>query len=73
MKHPPARSWNSQWFVPTGEQQQVLQSSAPALIISALAGTGLPELRALLASIVLERVAGGEPSGEDAPSDDPAP
>ena len=40
MTHSPARSWNSQWFVPTGEQQQVLQSSAPALIISALAGTG---------------------------------
>ncbi len=40
MTHPPARSWNSQWFVPTGEQQQVLQSSAPAIIISALAGTG---------------------------------
>ncbi|RQO83148.1 UvrD-helicase domain-containing protein [Acidovorax sp. FJL06] len=36
----PARGWNSQWFVPTGEQQQVLQSPATALIISALAGTG---------------------------------
>lgn len=40
MTHPPARSWNSQWFVPTGEQQQVLQSNAPAIVISALAGTG---------------------------------
>jgi GTP-binding protein HflX len=47
--------------------------SVPRIFVSALAGTGLPELRALLASIVLERVAGGEPSGEDAPSDDPAP
>lgn len=36
----PARGWNSQWFVPTGEQQQVLDSKAPATIISALAGTG---------------------------------
>lgn len=36
----PAKGWNSQWFVPTGEQQQVLQSPATALIISALAGTG---------------------------------
>ncbi|WP_373270140.1 GTPase HflX [Hydrogenophaga sp. H7] len=47
--------------------------SVPRIFVSALAGTGLPELRALLASIVLERVAGGEPFGADAPSDDPAP
>ena len=36
----PAKNWNSQWFAPTGEQQQVLQSRASAIIISALAGTG---------------------------------
>ena len=36
----PAKNWNSQWFAPTGEQQQVLQSKASAIIISALAGTG---------------------------------
>jgi GTP-binding protein HflX len=47
--------------------------SVPRIFVSALAGTGLPELRALLASIVLERVAAGESSGEDVPSDDPAP
>ena len=35
-----AKNWNSQWFTPTGEQQQVLQSKASAIIISALAGTG---------------------------------
>ena len=40
MTSPPPRRWNSQWFVPTGEQQRVLQSKASALIISALAGTG---------------------------------
>ncbi len=43
--------------------------SVPRIFVSALAGTGLPELRALLASIVLERAAGGE----EAPSDDPVP
>lgn len=43
--------------------------SVPRIFVSALAGTGLPELRALLASIVLERAAGGE----EAPSDDPEP
>lgn len=47
--------------------------SVPRIFVSALAGTGLPELRALLASIVLECVAAGESSGEDVPSDDPAP
>ncbi|WP_066257487.1 GTPase HflX [Hydrogenophaga flava] len=47
--------------------------SVPRIFVSALAGTGLPELRALLASIVLERAGDGEPSGEDAPSNDPAP
>jgi GTP-binding protein HflX len=47
--------------------------SVPRIFVSALAGTGLPELRALLASIVLERVAGSEPSGEDVPFDDLAP
>ncbi|WP_449272016.1 GTPase HflX [Hydrogenophaga luteola] len=47
--------------------------SVPRIFVSALAGTGLPELRALLASIVLERVAGGESPAEDVPSDDPAP
>lgn len=47
--------------------------SVPRIFVSALAGTGLPELRALLASIVLEHVAAGESSGEDVPSDDPAP
>jgi len=35
-----ARSWSHQWLLPTGEQQQVLQSKAAAIIISALAGTG---------------------------------
>lgn len=43
--------------------------SVPRIFVSALAGTGLPELRALLASIVLERAAGGE----EAPSDDSVP
>lgn len=47
--------------------------SVPRIFVSALTGTGLPELRALLASIVLERVAGLESRGEDVPSDDPAP
>ena len=47
--------------------------SVPRIFVSALTGTGLPELRAFLASIVLERVAGSEPFGADAPSDDPAP
>lgn len=47
--------------------------SVPRIFVSALTGTGLPELRALLASIVLERVAGLASRGEDVPSDDPAP
>lgn len=47
--------------------------SVPRIFVSALSGTGLLELRALLASVVLERVAGLESRGEDVPSDDPAP
>lgn len=47
--------------------------SVPRIFVSALAGTGLPELRALLASIVLERVPAGESSEGDFPPGDPAP
>ncbi|MDQ7746489.1 GTPase HflX [Hydrogenophaga pseudoflava] len=47
--------------------------SVPRIFVSALAGTGLPELRALLASIVLERVPAGESREGDFPPGDPAP
>lgn len=45
--------------------------SVPRIFVSALAGTGLPELRALLASMVLERLPAGEPGEGDFPSGDP--
>lgn len=36
----PPRSWTHQYIAPTDEQQQVLRSTASAIIVSALAGTG---------------------------------
>lgn len=52
----PARSWRSQWFTPTGEQQQVLQSKASAVIISALAGTGKTTTLCMKACHLLTRM-----------------
>ena len=36
----PSRSWNNTWITPTPEQQAVLESTAQAIVIQALAGTG---------------------------------
>ena len=44
----------------------------PRIFVSALAGTGIPELRALLAAIVLERTATGDYGVKEMPSGDPS-
>jgi GTP-binding protein HflX len=44
----------------------------PRIFVSALAGTGIPELRALLAAIVLERTATGDSGVKEMPSGDPS-
>lgn len=60
---PPARSWSHARITATAEQRRVLDSTAPAIIISALAGTGKTTTLCMKACNLLASLQGQRDAG----------
>lgn len=60
---PPARSWSHTRITATAEQRRVLDSTAPAIIISALAGTGKTTTLCMKACNLLASLQGQRDAG----------
>ena len=59
----PIKRWANRYILPTAEQQQILDSKASAIIISALAGTGKTTTLCMKACHLLEQLGSDEGRG----------